>query len=153
MHTLLYVCVLVPLLVFAGIYAGMYSEKITPPLPDLDTTLLIVLGIIALCDWILAIVIFRRAMAGIRLLKSLGEKLERYTRATYSRFVLLTAGALILAIGFYLTGANGFPGVFSIGLIIMSMVWPLPRRVCADLHLTGEERRLVIYQEDSAPKR
>lgn len=138
---------LMPLLSFAYLFV-VPSQRFG----SLGDTQLIVgglLGFVAVSDWIIITLIFRRMVNKISLLVGLSLKLERYYYATIIRYGVGIVACLILALGFYLTDSSIFVGLFGVAVGLFFVTWPRPVKVCDDLKLKGDEREMVRYKKHS----
>lgn len=151
LHTRLYALVLVPLLTLVIVYwlaqnGGGIAQQYFSELPIQD----FVAPFIALVaiDWLVALVVFRRKLKQILTLDSLGERLERYAALTFVRFVIVTAGLMILVGAFYLTDSYHLIILFAANLLSLVFFWPTSAKVCTDLKLKGDEQKLVFYKMD-----
>ena len=151
LHNLLYGIVLIPLLAFVVLYWQMQTGSIHGVLRQneyLNQVILVGLSILVLIDWVISMVMFKRAVKATRTLDSLGKKLDRYYQFTFLRFGLVVSGSIGLAIGFYLTENQVFTILFVSSLALLLLFWPTPSKVCKDLQLKGDERTLVLYKMD-----
>jgi hypothetical protein len=150
LYSRLYALVLIPLLLFVVLYWKMKTGDINGLSQDTDFNylLLLVLMFIVLVDWIAAFFIFRRNLRSILTLGSLGERLDHYFKFTILRFSFMVSGLVLLAAGFYLTENQYFTILFVTSMIGVAFFWPTSAKVCDDLNLKGEERRLILYKLD-----
>jgi hypothetical protein len=150
LHSRLYALVLIPLLLFVVLYWKMKTGDIRGLSQDTDFNylLLLILMFIVLVDWIAAFFIFRRNLRSILTLGSLGERLDHYCKFTILRFSFMVSGLVLLAAGFYLTENQYFTILFVTSMIGVAFFWPTSAKVCDDLNLKGEERRLILYKLD-----
>jgi hypothetical protein len=150
LHSRLYALVLIPLLLFVVLYWKMKTGDIKGLSQDTDFNylLLLILMFIVLVDWIAAFFIFRRNLRSILTLGSLGERLDHYCKFTILRFSFMVSGLVLLAAGFYLTENQYFTILFVTSMIGVAFFWPTSAKVCDDLNLKGEERRLILYKLD-----
>lgn len=150
LHSRLYALVLIPLLLFVVLYWKMKTGDIKGLSQDSGFNYLLLLAfiVIVLVDWIAAFFIFRRNIKSILTLGSLGERLDHYHRFTLLRFSFMVSGLVLLAVGFYLTQDQYFTVLFVASIIGLALFWPTSAKVCDDLNLKGEERRLILYKLD-----
>lgn len=148
LHGRLYAFILLPLLSFGLLYWEMKTGTITPFSQDirLNKTLLLVIIFMVLVEWLTAFFLFKIQLKGILTLGSLGERLDRYYRFTMIRFALMISGVILLAVGFYLTRDQYFTILFAASMVGIALVWPTSAKVCDDLHLKGDERKLILYK-------
>lgn len=151
LHSRLYVLVLVPLLTFVILYWKMKTDE-TARFSEQDAgfngIVLLVFIIIVLIDWVVAFFIFRRNVKSILTLGSLGDRLDHYYKFTLLRFLLMISGLSLLAVGFYLTRDQYFTILFAASIVGFAFFWPTSAKVCDDLNLKGDERKLVLYKLD-----
>lgn len=149
-HSRLYALVLIPILLFVVLYWKMQTGDIKGLSQDVDLNnlFLLVFIVIVLVDWIVAFFIFRRNLKSILTLGSLGDRLDGYYKFTILRFLFMVSGLVLLAVGFYLTEDKYFTILFVTCLIGVAFFWPTSAKVCTDLNLKGEERRLILYKLD-----
>ena len=148
LHSRLYVLVLIPLLAFGVLYWKLKRGDIATVSHDIDFNPLLLLAFIAvvLVGWIAAFFLFKSNVKSILTLGSLGERLDRYYTFTMIRFSIMTSGLVLLAIGFYLTQDQYFSILFIAALIGLAFCWPTSAKVCDDLNLKGDERKLILYK-------
>lgn len=149
-HARLYALVLIPLLTFVVLYAKIKSGDSIRILQDITPyyVLLPVFIVMMLAAWVASFILFRSNIKSILTLGSLGERLDHYFRFTIVRFLLLVTGLMLPVIGFVLTEDYFFTILFVANLIGIACFWPTPAKVCNDLNLKGEERRLILYKPD-----
>lgn len=149
MHARLYALVLVPLLTFVVLY-WIKSGESRGLLQDtgLSYLLLLVFMAVVLAEWIVSFFIFKMNIRSILTLGSLGERLDHYYRFTLIRFSFIVSGLILLAVGFFLTEDQYFTILFVASMAAMGFFWPTSAKVCDDLNLKGEERRLILYKLD-----
>jgi uncharacterized membrane protein YwzB len=150
LHNRLYALVLIPLLSFVVLYWNLKTGHIEGLSKDIhfNRLLLLLLIVAVLVDWIVSFFLFRTHLKSILTLGSLGERLDRYYTFTLIRFSLIMFGLITLAIGFYLTEDQYFTILFVGSMIGLAFFWPTSAKVCDDLNLKGDERRLILYKLD-----
>lgn len=148
LHSRLYALVLIPLLTFVILYWKMKTGDITALLQDeaFKQLLLLVFIIAVLMEWIVSFFLFKKNLKSILTLGSLGERLDRYYTFTLIRFSLMISGLLLLAVGFFLTEDQYFSILFVGSLVAIAFFWPTSAKVCDDLNLKGDERKLILYK-------
>lgn len=144
----LYLYVLLPLILFVYLYMKMRDGNVTPPVESMGPVLVPIVSAITLFDWIVALVVFRRRIKPLPSKIMLSEKLEGYAAATYWRFAIIAAISAFLAVCYYAVGSSVFAALFGLDIMLMSVFWPLPTKVCRDLKLKGEERKMVLRRDD-----
>jgi hypothetical protein len=152
LHNVLYALVLIPLLVFIYVYLEFQYREFESLYKDDDFLIRIVvfgLSIVQFVIWIFTFYTFNKKLKQLRLVESLGERLDQYYKLTTVRFTLVTVGSLMLAAGFYLTEDQVITVLFVTSLGILSLLWPLPSKVCRDLKLRGDERTMVLFRKDT----
>lgn len=150
LYNRLYALVLIPLLLFVVLYWKMKTGDINVLSQDTGFNYLIVLFVmsIVLVDWIASFFIFRRNLKTILTLGSLGERLDRYYKFTILRFLFMISGMVLLVAGFYVTGDQYFTILFIASITGLAFFWPTSAKVCDDLTLKGDERKLILYKLD-----
>lgn len=150
LHGRLYALVLVPLLTFVVLYWLMKTGDIGTFSQDIAFNHILLLFFIAvvLMEWVISFFLFRSNLKSILTLGSLGERLDRYYTFTLVRFSFMVSGLLLLAVGFYLTRDQYFTILFVASIIGMAFFWPTSAKVCDDLALKGDERKLILYRLD-----
>jgi len=150
MHARLYAIVLIPLLAFVVLHWRIKLGDTLGLGQDvaLTYTLLLVFMTVVLMEWIISFFIFRASLKRILTIGSLGERLDHYYRFTIIRFSFLVSGLILLAVGFFITEDEYFTVLFVASMIGMAFFWPTSAKVCDDLNLKGEERRLILYKLD-----
>lgn len=150
LHGRLYALVLIPLLTFVVLYWKMKTGDITSILQDtgFNQVLLLVFILVVLTDWIVSFFLFKTNLKSILTLGSLGARLDRYYTFTLIRFSLMISGLVLFALGFYLTEDQYFSILFVASLVGLSFFWPTSAKVCDDLNLKGDERKLILYKLD-----
>lgn len=145
LHNLLYLALLPPLIGFTFLYLENYLDivKITVLSIRLGLALAAFLVLICMSLWIR-----RRRLRVVRGLVSLNDRLEQYASALIHQFFILSAASYVLALSFYLMKDQLFIALFGMQLILFSVYWPTPRKVCRDLQLKKDEREVVINKID-----
>ena len=152
MYNVLYGLILLPLAAFIFVYLQIQSERLEPYFKGEDLgvrLILIVIGFVILTDLIVSSLIYNTRLKSVRRIESLGERLMSYYKLTVVRFSIVVAGLMVLAGGFYLTESQYFTGMFVVSLGLLSLVWPIPSKVCKDLQLRGDERLMVLYKKEN----
>lgn len=141
---------LVPLIVFIGLYQGFRFGVLSPVKSEMDDALLIplILGI-AILNWLLASFLLYKSVHSIRKKGSLGERLSHYGSQVIRWNLLISLGMVLLACGYYFSENKWLTVVFIASLVLPVLRWPFPKRVCNDLDLKGDERMFVLYRMDS----
>lgn len=150
LHARLYALGLIPLLTFVVLHWRIRSGDSLGLGQDIAFTyaLLLVFMAVVLIEWIVSFFIFRASLKRILTIGSLGERLDHYSRFTIIRFSFLVSGLFLLAVGFFITEDEYFTILFVASMIAMAFFWPTSAKVCDDLNLKGEERRLILYKLD-----
>lgn len=150
LYSRLYALLLIPLLTFGVLYWKMKTGDINGLSQDIELNqiFLLVFILIVMADWLTAFFYFKAKVKSILTLGSLGERLDKYYVFTVVRFSLIVSGLVLLVFGFYLTEDLYFTILFVANLIGLAFFWPTSAKVCDDLNLKGEERRLILYKLD-----
>jgi uncharacterized membrane protein YwzB len=146
----LYALILLPLLCFGLLYWEMKTGRMDVFSQDirLNQMLLLTMIIVLLVEWIASFFLFRSKLKSILTLGSLGERLDRYYRFTLIRFSMMVSGLILLAVGFFLTRDQYFTILFVASMVGLGFLWPTSAKVCDDLNLKGDERKLILYKLD-----
>lgn len=144
----LYALILLPLVCFGLLYWEMKTGNIEAFSQDIQLNQLLLLAIIVvlLTEWIVSFFLFRSKLKSILTLGSLGARLDHYYRFTLVRFSLLVSGLILLAAGFFITRDQYFTILFVGSMVGLGVLWPTSAKVCDDLNLKGDERKLVLYK-------
>jgi hypothetical protein len=151
LHNVLYALVLIPLAVFVFIYLEFQNGSIEGHFRQdkpISLFLLIAICIAIVSDWVVALILFSNRLKSLRTVESLGKKLELYYKLTIVRFAIVVMGLIMLAVGLYLTENQIFTALFVCGLVLVSLIWPMPAKVCNDLQLRGDERLMVRHKKE-----
>ncbi len=146
----LYALVLLPLICFGLLYWEMKTGSIEPISQDirLNQLLLLVIIVALLAEWIVSFFLFRSKLKSILTLGSLGARLDHYYRFTLLRFGMMVSGLVVLAVGFFITRDQYFTVLFVASMVGLGFMWPTSAKVCDDLNLKGDERKLILYKLD-----
>lgn len=146
----LYALILLPLICFGLLYWEMKTGNIEPISQDiqLNQLLLLVVILALLAEWIISFFLFRGKLKSILTLGSLGERLDHYYRFTLLRFGMMVSGLVVLAVGFFITRDQYFTILFVASMVGLGFLWPTSAKVCDDLNLKGDERKLILYKLD-----
>ena len=79
----------------------------------------------------------------------LGLKLEEYYSVVRAKTNSYVWAAFLLLTGFFCTADQGFSACFGVVIIWYWMQWPLPRKVCRQLKLRGDEREMVLSKGEA----
>jgi hypothetical protein len=132
-------------LLFSVLLYLMMVKILTPVMPD-EAGLLVAVGICffalaeAFASGFLTTVMFKK----VRLIESLGDRLDKYANISLIRFGMLLSGSLLLMVAFYLSGELWILVAYAIHLLFTVVAWPTRSRVCAELKLRPSEAE-VIY--------
>ncbi len=146
----LYALVLMPLITFIVLYWKMKTGDPAIPAQDagFNQVLLLICIIVVLMEWVFSFLLFRSKLKSILTLGSLGERLDRYYTFTLVRFSFMISGLILLAVGFFFTEDQYFTILFVASMIGLAFFWPTSAKVCDDLCLKGDERKLILYKLD-----
>jgi len=137
---------LLAVLVFSTLVYLMIVKILTPVMVDGQG--LLIGGIICLLSFIEIITSFFLTgvmLKKVRVIESLGERLDRYATVNLIRFALLLCGCLMLTAAFYISGHPWIPIAYVVYLLFILIAWPSRSRVCGELKLKPSERE-VIYE-------
>lgn len=146
----LYALILLPLVCFGLLYWEMKTGTIEPISQDIQLNQILLLAVIVvlLAEWTASFFLFRNKVKSILTLGSLGDRLDRYYQFTLIRFSFLVSGLVLLAVGFFITRDQYFSILFLGSMVGLGVLWPTSAKVCDDLRLKGDERKLILYKLD-----
>lgn len=144
LHNILYVIVLAPVLSFGYVYLEAGYGARPMPAPDPGDFLSYALLFLLTALVVAAAVTFSKKLNAIRSIAGMAGRLEAYGRATIIRFVLAAAAGFLGVAGLLITANPLHAGLFVFLMILLSVWWPSPRKLCRDLRLGKEERELVM---------
>lgn len=75
--------------------------------------------------------------------ESLEEKTERFVQASLRKYLMLTAGTVLVVLGFYLSTAEFYVPVYTVLLVIFSITRPTPEKMGKDMGMKKEERKAL----------
>lgn len=150
LNSRLYALVLMPLITFIALYWKMKTGDSAIRSQDIgfNQILLLICIIVVLLEWMISFFLFRSKLKSILTLGSLGDRLDRYYKFTVVRFSLMISGLILLAVGFFITEDQYFTILFVASMIGLAFFWPTSAKVCDDLGLKGDERKLILYKLD-----
>lgn len=143
LNSVLFLVLMVPLMGFIAIY---FFPNPTPDGPWNPTGAGILFLVILF--WTLAKTQFDKKIKSARNAQGLGAKLENYFEITITRYCLLSAGSLLLALGLYRSDHNIFAAAYFAGLLLSAAHWPTAGKACRDLKLRGDEHEMVYFKKD-----
>ena len=79
----------------------------------------------------------------------LGNKMDRYYRYAVLRILAGALASVVVAGGLFMTHSEIFSVYVLLILLWMAYHWPMPKRMCAELTLKGDEREMIIYKKES----
>ncbi len=147
LYNILYGILLLPLLAFVYLYLEQQAGRLEPKVVERDI-IVGVLAIVVVVDWVVSYVLFKNEIKKARQIESLGMRLEKFKSITIVRYAIVSSSCLFLAVGFYFTTHQALTGLFVVGMILLSSIWPTTYRVCDQLQLQGEEREMIIKKKD-----
>ncbi len=144
LQSALFMLLMGPLLLFIALYFYIAGQPVDPRMEYF-----IFIPLAVLLDWLTAMILFNKKIKSARNAQGLGAKLDKYFGLTIVRYVFLSSGSLLMALGFYLSGSDIFAAIYGTGLILSALLWPTSRKVCRDLGLRGDEYEMVYFKKDS----
>jgi hypothetical protein len=145
LYNIFLISMLLPMLLFIGIYYVLLTNIITPYITDVDAVQILVITFPTLALLALTIVHWS-ASARLKALSrepSLGIKLEEYLSAASLRLKGCVFSSVLMAVGLFFTNHQYFGIYFGVIILWVIVIWPSPRRVCKDLRLRKDEAELV----------
>ncbi len=145
LYNIFLISMLIPMLLFIGIYYVLLTNMVAPFITDDDAVQILVVTFPILALIALTIVHWS-ASARLKALSrepSLGIKLEDYLSAASLRLKGCVFSSLLMAVGLFFTNHQYFGIYFGLIILWVIVIWPSPRRVCKDLKLKRDEEELV----------
>ena len=140
----------IPLLVFVYLYLEFDSGNLSPITGKGDYLVLTVLFNAASIVYFVRIFIgFRKAVnAFTDEADLLAVRLQRYSNRSIQFYLAMSIPGVAAIILMILTGELGLSFVYVAGLFLLSVKRPSVHVICKDLHLTGEERQMVLKKKE-----
>lgn len=151
LYNVCYMITLIPLAIFIYLYLTLQAVELNSILQNANYILIAQGAFFVIVFVALTIVhlVIRKKMKLVAREFGLGNKMDKY----YSYAVLrISAGALASVIvggGLLITGSEIFSIYFLLILLWMAYHWPMPKRMCAELALKGDEREMILYKRES----
>lgn len=147
-NTIGFILLLVPLLLYIFLY--MQSAERMPLISSEESILILLGGTILVFAIDLTIVQMILAMRIKKYLKrvELAGRMDGYFYIAIIRMATYCGGALLTAVGFYLTSSSYFVAVFLMIDIMGILQWPTPAAFCSAFKLDGSEREMVLFNRD-----
>jgi hypothetical protein len=122
----------------------MVMKILTPVMPD-DPGFLIALGIclFSFAEAFASLYLTHVMLSKVRLLQSLGERLDKYASVNLIRLAFFSSGSLMLILAFYLSGYAWIVVAYVLHLFFSVWFWPMRSRVCAELKLKPSEQEVM----------
>ncbi len=79
----------------------------------------------------------------------LGDKMDKYFSYSVIRIAAGGLASVIVGGGLFLTGSEIFSIYFLLILLWMAYHWPMPKKMCAELALKGDEKEMILYKRES----
>jgi len=136
-----------PLLAFVWLYLESNAGRLLPILDNSAAeTLNFIIPIIVFGVIFASFYLFRIRISKIDRSIDLEPKLNAYFVVCVVMYAMLESALVISLIGYYLTLANVFIGMFVIVLVFFSLHKPTPYRIVKNLQLEGEERDQMMQK-------
>lgn len=145
LYNIFLISMLIPMLLFIGIYYLLLSDIVAPFITD-DGAVLILVVTFPILALIALTIVHWSANVRLKVLSrevSLGIKLEDYPSAASLRLRGCVFSSLLMAVGLFFTNHQYFGIYFGLIILWVVVIWPSPRRVCKDLRLRRDEEELV----------
>lgn len=151
LYNVCYAIILVPLGAFIYLYLELQEGNIISLIQDANEVRLaqILFSLFVVIALTSVHLVTKRKMKTLSKEVSLGNKMDGYYVLSLTRLGIGSGVSLFMALGLFLTNSELFGLLFLAILVWMSLQWPSPRKLCADLGLKGDERELVLYKRDS----
>lgn len=151
LYNVCYMITLVPLAIFIYLYLKLQAVELNSILQKPDYILIaqVVFFVVVFTTLTIVHLVVRKKMKVLSREFGLGGKMDKYY--SYSVF-RISAGALVSVIvggGLFITGSEIFSVYFLLILLWMAYHWPIPKRMCSELALKGDEREMILYKRES----
>jgi len=145
LQTALFLTLLVPLVIFLVLYSTTDTGLVEK---EQSISVISFLLFLMAFDALIGLILFRIKLKRIRELSTLRGRLQHYYSLTIVRSYINIITCIMPALAFFLTAEPLLVFVFGGVLILFSLQWPRPGKVCRDLQLKGDEREMVLYKKD-----
>ena len=108
-----------------------------------DMLIAYVLMLVAFLDAAFSFLLVTMLLKPVKMLVSLGERMDRYVTIVYLRFAVLISGSLMLLVAYYLSGAQWIVAVFGAHTLFYFLSWPTRSRLSSDLKLKESEKEVI----------
>lgn len=141
----------VPIGVFLAVYYFLLIGKLAAIIQDeqMIMIILILFPVIAVINLTIVHLVVARRFKALLPEPSLGIRLEKYFEVGFIRLAALASDSVLMAVGLALTGHAYFTIYFSVLLLWLFFIWPIPKRVSKDLKLKGDEKKMVITKGEA----
>jgi hypothetical protein len=142
---------LVPILVFLGLYYIFLSGIISPFLVQEEVVIALLIAypvVVVVALTIVHLGIQRRLKANSNLV-GLGNKLDFFYELTRTKMKAALWISMFIASGFLLTAHAWFSIYFSCVFLWFLFQWPSPRKASNQLKLRGDERKMVMTKGEA----
>lgn len=152
-NTIGFILLLLPVIVFLLVHVA--ALKSFPTIIEARQTNVLLISTCTTVAFALTIVKFFWH-SRIKYLKPKGElskKMEGYFVLVAVRNGAYSAALLLLSAGYYFTHSIYFSGAYLVVLLILLAQWPGPVRFCQEFALRGDERDLILHNQDLVEKK
>lgn len=134
----------ISVLLFLTIYYLMLVQNLTPVMPD-ESGILVsyALSGVAFLDGFVSFFLVKMLLAKVTSLPGLGDRMDRYAKVSFLRFILLISGSIMLMVALYLSGNQWVLVFYGVYLSLFLLAWPTRSKLCAELKLKVSEREVV----------
>lgn len=151
LYNVCYMITLIPLAIFIYLYLKLQAVEMNSILQKANY-IFIAQVVFFVAVFVMLTIVHLAIRKKMKLLSGefgLGNKMDKY----YSYAVLrISAGGLAsvaVASGLFITGSEIFSVYFLLILLWMAYHWPMPKRMCAELSLKGDEKEMILYKRES----
>ena len=151
LYNVCYIVTLVPLGVFIYLYMKLQAIEINTIIKDPKEILIAQVILFVIVAGVLTSVhlVINKKMKGLSKKFGLGDKMDGYYSLSITRILVGALTSLIAGGGLLLTGSEVFSVYFLLILLWMAYHWPIPKRMCVELRLKGDEKEMILYKRES----
>ena len=151
LYNVCYMITLIPLAVFIYLYLKLQAVEINSILQNANYILItqVVFFVIVFAGLTIVHLVIKKKMKLLAREFGLGNKMDKYYNYSVLRILTGALASVIVGGGLLITGSEMFSVYFLLILLWMAYHWPMPKRMCAELTLKGDEREMILYKRES----
>jgi len=141
----------IPIAVFLAVYYFLLIGKFVAIIQDEQMIMIILIAfpILSIINLTIVHLVVATRFKALLPEPSLGIRLEKYFSVGFIRLAALASDSVLMAVGLALTGHAYFTIYFSVLLLWLFFIWPIPKRVSKDLQLKGDEKKMVLTKGEA----